>query len=690
MKGSGYIDTSILSACSKHIIDFERLQYDYHRGESWPPLRSLTLSPAPFITAPGTTLGLSPRLPTNNLVPFFTVPGTTPALPPQLSASVNPCAGMSCAPRILFGGYLLTIQHPPTLERISVKPGFKAGLDQFGVLDLFTTISWKEDPSTSIEFFNQTTGTTTKVPREQTSISVSAPGPVNGELRASGCGKTVTKRLDLLPAYATHWKEEELSTQSGVASVATLVLSRPALAPVTMTLTGTNISLSSNTVTFGVGSIQQTVGFTLANNAQVGIIEAFASSGELVVAPGMFVAVQHIPSSITATGHIEYEDCSNTSVPGKFSFACTSSFRDARDVEVWLEMPLTTGWRFYAKGRTDDRGDFAIPIPSLSNWTGQLGANVQIHIPSDNFLLAQTGNVFFEGAVQSTQTVSLPRVGNGTANINLQISGADAAPFNAYDVIVNARAYFANTMGWTIDEAKQQLHRFVVSKDGSWCVGTSTHTQQIPSNTMLCFGDPIITAEPNRMTAQLFDDETVLHEYGHHLQNMMGQWRAWASNHDGCWVSGLASDVGGAGGVDIKGADGRWMNSAAYAWFEGFPSYFAARVRALNGVAVGNQDWPWCLRVAGAAACSTEMRCMAPGHRAVGLIHVIDESEVESYIGFVLHEAHVAGLPESAVIQALWNNLRGQEPTIFSLRDAMDQNGVNTNNLQSFMSAYGM
>lgn len=83
------------------------------------------------------------------------------------------------------------------------------------------------------------------------------------------------------------------------------------------------------------------------------------------------------------------------------------------------------------------------------------------------------------------------------------------------------------------------------------------------------------------------DDRTILHEYGHYLEDKISGFRELAAGHTGC---------------SVHSAEG--ISMASYAWMEGFPSYFAMAVSAslppgtinfdFNGTTVGNLDAPSC------------------------------------------------------------------------------------------------
>ncbi|MCA1829842.1 MAG: FG-GAP repeat domain-containing protein [Myxococcales bacterium] len=80
----------------------------------------------------------------------------------------------------------------------------------------------------------------------------------------------------------------------------------------------------------------------------------------------------------------------------------------------------------------------------------------------------------------------------------------------------------------------------------------------LPGNT---FYDPVSHAL--RLSSGFaMDDPTILHEYGHYLEERISSFYGIASNHDGCTAT--------VGAVHVE--------SAGFAWMEGFASYFSAAV----------------------------------------------------------------------------------------------------------------
>lgn len=682
MRNSVGADLNGVKSCLNAVSEFEHAQFDVHHGITWPPVRSPIVNPIPFLNRPSSA-----------------TPAVTTAMPPTFHASSmrQACGTVNCSvPLPGLIGTLLTVKRQPDIGNLFVKPGFKTAASEYGVLETDALMTWslRGEPD-SLRLTNRETGAVSNLAPNagQQAIRVDRRTQVTLEAR-NACGAD-TESATLLPAYQASWEAESVTVQPRTPQQVHLRLSRPTTTPLTLKLTGTRVKLPSTTVTFAAGARDAVVAYELDSTFEPGGIEASAAPGALVQAPGMFLVLAPAAPASTATGIVEYENCNvnNTfDANGKFhyGFACAGAFLPARNVEVWFELPLTNGWKFYAKGRTDDAGAFSIQIPSPANGTGQIGTTVQIHVPTENLLITNTANVFFEGAVQPSYSTSVSR-GNGLHNLRLQIRDAQAAPFNAYDNVVAIQRYLAATMGWTPDEVVRNLHRFVISLDGSWCLGADVHTQQIPSNTMMCIGDPVEMQTPNKLTSTLFDDDTVRHEFGHHLQNMMGQWQPIPRYHNGCWVSLQSWDLKGAPGcgmTDTNFDGSRWSNSAEYAWFEGFPSYFSDRVARHQGWPMGSR---WCLGVAGATFCTSPCQCTAVGHKTTGLLHTIGAAEIEDYVVSVLHEAHASNtLTDRDVIHALWNGLRGTFPNIYNVRDKMTQNGANVGTLNTFMQNYGM
>src|SRR5262249_8051848 len=67
---------------------------------------------------------------------------------------------------------------------------------------------------------------------------------------------------------------------------------------------------------------------------------------------------------------------------------------------------------------------------------------------------------------------------------------------------------------------------------------------------------------------------------------MNGTYAAWPAGHDGCYATTDIAGVcrarmsGACGPVDTAWDGSCWVNSPEFAWFEGFPTYFARSVAA--------------------------------------------------------------------------------------------------------------
>ena len=82
----------------------------------------------------------------------------------------------------------------------------------------------------------------------------------------------------------------------------------------------------------------------------------------------------------------------------------------------------------------------------------------------------------------------------------------------------------------------------------------------------------VIRVNPNDM----FNEVTLVHEYGHFAQESIGAYYLWPSVHDGCFI-GSPSAPG---------------NTREFAWFEGFPAFFSKAVRMVSAARYRTTESP--------------------------------------------------------------------------------------------------
>jgi hypothetical protein len=186
----------------------------------------------------------------------------------------------------------------------------------------------------------------------------------------------------------------------------------------------------------------------------------------------------------------------------------------------------------------------------------------------------------------------------------------------------------------------------------------------------------------------MLTDETLIHEFGHHLQAHLKEYAVWPACHDGCQAR-----VGAFIGGQCTGAS---INSAEYGFFEGFPTYFARAVK----------DWaPTRVNVISGFGTS------APGSCAeVGTLnskrHTIRPEDIEGYVITILEKLRqsptgivtAGGEPIShrlhrAIFEIFTVGLAntGQLPTLLTFNEWWNRTGIDSgNNLHSLLTQYGI
>ena len=279
------------------------------------------------------------------------------------------------------------------------------------------------------------------------------------------------------------------------------------------------------------------------------------------------------PTDTRVTGTLRYRECFDPASPpllpmtldgsGCGVLAGTSVFRPIRQarVEIWDQSgPIH---RQITQVETDDEGRFRAVVPAsgfydvtvvASSFAGQV-----------NF----TDNAF----TWFWKARGMPQAGVAGGGIDLSfdfISRSDAQHFNALDAITRGLEYAVLRSGVAPADIDSTFRKTVVipkSAGGlgvTLRVGHATHIW-LPADTVM------------------FTDETLLHEYGHHMQHANGTYIPWASFHNGCYATQVAGPACrgrqvAAGGIDTAGDFGCWINSPQFAWFEGFPDYLTQMV----------------------------------------------------------------------------------------------------------------
>jgi hypothetical protein len=149
------------------------------------------------------------------------------------------------------------------------------------------------------------------------------------------------------------------------------------------------------------------------------------------------------------------------------------------------------------------------------------------------------------------------------AGLVLSDPTGDAMSFNALDALLVARDY-AVSHGVPAERLKP--------------VSVVPSTSEITPHTVPSGEWSLIWAPDNAKINYLFHDQTIMHEYAHHIERMNDTYALWPSTHNGCYVTIGTLDpppaTGACGFAPLTYPD-QLRNSDEMAWFEAFPKYFS-------------------------------------------------------------------------------------------------------------------
>jgi hypothetical protein len=239
--------------------------------------------------------------------------------------------------------------------------------------------------------------------------------------------------------------------------------------------------------------------------------------------------------AITVRGTLRYLDGDGAPAP----------IRRARvDVRVFRGRPLIWWWETEATAVTNENGFFSVDMPFIAS-----DVRYSLHVYATNPAAQVFTPDFYtipfyrEPGAPGPQTEF---VASGPTSIltfdNLFTDLWATRPFNIADSILR---------GFDYANARRDPRQSDVNARVDVLLNTVGST----------YYDPVSHAI--RMDAGIFgmDDFTILHEYGHRLEEQLSSFFGIAAVHDGCRADAGASYV-----------------SPGYAWMEGFASYFAEAV----------------------------------------------------------------------------------------------------------------
>jgi hypothetical protein len=348
-------------------------------------------------------------------------------------------------------------------------------------------------------------------------------------------------------------------------------------------------------------------------------------------------------------------------------------------VEVWDQAPIIDQQR--AVVETDDAGVFLALVPADGEY--------DVTVVASSF----AGHVGFENDVVTWFWRALRRpqrgAGGSTLTFDHAFERAEARHFNVLDGITRGLQYAAERSGVETAELDRTFRK-TVAIPGSWSGGT---TLRVGHATHIWLG----------AWNQVFMDEVVLHEYGHHMQHANGTYQVWGTIHQGCYATVVAGPACAGRfrepGVRDEAFDaGCWVNSNELAWFEGFPEYFSATVMDFDGArALTPTDIAQFRYAPGPRFCPL-VENPHWNHRNVRITGAAAEDYVAGALRTLLGRNDIAdaggvltrdGL-ERALFQVFTRDIRDRAATIYHFRDAWNARFPGNSALAEIMSGFSM
>jgi hypothetical protein len=384
------------------------------------------------------------------------------------------------------------------------------------------------------------------------------------------------------------------------------------------------------------------------------------------------------------TGTLTYRECLR--VGCATTAAGTPVFKPIRRarVEVWDQSVVPNAQR--AVVDTDDTGTFTAVVPASGVYDVTVVAS------------SAAGQVNFENDAVTWfwRPLGMPQPGvpGGTMpRFDFAFTlRADAGHFNALDGITRGHEYAVERSA-VAPGAVDETFRKTVVIPGNGVIGANTHRVGHATHIWMNSG------------ADIFVDETVLHEYGHHLQHANGTYHAWGTFHNGCYatvVTGPAcrDRMVAPGGVDTAHDRGCWVNSPELAWFEGFPDYFERMVmdfdadRALTRTSADSLAY-----APGPSSCPL---VASPGPHFNHHNQPITGAGVEDYVAGALRTLPAStvlgssGTPlprreiEEEVFRIFVDRIRAAGATVFGFRDSWNARFPTDTSWSALMALHGM
>jgi len=290
----------------------------------------------------------------------------------------------------------------------------------------------------------------------------------------------------------------------------------------------------------------------------------------------------------TVMGNIQFSEAAGTLTPRPAAGA---------EIELWFcgnWLGTLCGWNKLAGGKTDDAGNYSWTITGPRDPRDQYQVRVYARNSAAIVWQSDTASNFWSdvapqaiAATPGNPVLNLSRVFGNTGS-DLFVS----RHLNAAQKLLAAREF---VLRFRDASEADTLGRVIV--------GPSIATGTAFTNS------GVIRVNPDDM----FDEVTLVHEYGHFAQESIGAYYLWPSVHDGCFI-GSPSAPG---------------NTREFAWFEGFPAFFSKAVRLVSAARYGTKEAPQTL------SSYTPMPCAAIGRPGPGGALIVPEAVEQRVTDFL-------------------------------------------------------
>jgi hypothetical protein len=414
----------------------------------------------------------------------------------------------------------------------------------------------------------------------------------------NACG-TSTMTITLDPVTTLRLSPEDMTVVSGAPSPLTLKIDAPLDHDLELVLDNSSGGLFTlpATVTLPAHATEVTVpvqagssAAVLGNDASLGQVTVRVANP--VTAPSVLdgpeparvrfsggaPAGEPGPTQTLVAGTLRYRECMGADVVPRPAVPLDAGrcvldaagepvfkpIRRAR-VEVWDQSVGPHALR--AVVDTDDAGAFRALVPA----SGLYDVTVVATSVAGRVGFENDAVTWFWMPLRLTQ----PGVPNGTTRFDFAFTRrAEARHFNALDAITRGLEYAVVRSGIAASAVDEAFRKTVVIP-GDGVIGANTHRVGHATHIWIHSG------------VDVFEDEVLLHEYGHHMQHANGTYHAWGVFQNFCYTSvvlGVCTDrMQRPGGTDTAADTGCWVNSDQLAWFEGFPDYFERVVMDFDG-----------------------------------------------------------------------------------------------------------